>query len=241
LDHLLTLARAREIDLSRLPLSVLIDQLAAALREAPPATPLGEKGDWVVMAAWLVQLRSLLLLPPDAPARQDAAAAAEELRGHLVDLQAMRTLAAWLERRPLLGHDVFPRGRPELFGISVDGGQAIDVVAFLWASLELFDDGSAAPDTAIIYRPVHLELFNVADARERILRRLADAPGGASLDQLLPNDIEPESRPAIRRRSAWSSTFVASLELARQGDVALHQEGFPDPIHVSSIARTAGT
>src|SRR5476651_496147 len=72
LDHLLSLARAQKIDLSGISLTALLDQLAAALRQAPAATPLAQKGDWVVMAAWLVQLRALLLLPADAPAQQNA-------------------------------------------------------------------------------------------------------------------------------------------------------------------------
>ena len=51
LDQLLVLARAHAIDLTRLPLLALIDQLASVLHDAPPATPLGQKGDWVVMAS----------------------------------------------------------------------------------------------------------------------------------------------------------------------------------------------
>jgi hypothetical protein len=39
----------------------------------------------------------------------------------------------WLERRPHLGRDVFARGRPELFGVSVEAGQVIDVLEFLRA------------------------------------------------------------------------------------------------------------
>jgi segregation and condensation protein A len=66
LDQLLVLARAHEIDLTRLPLVALVDQLAVALQRAPPAMPLSQKGDWVVMTAWLVQLRSRLLLPAGA-------------------------------------------------------------------------------------------------------------------------------------------------------------------------------
>ena len=62
LGHLLALARAHTIDLSRLPLGPLVDQLSVALRQAPAALPLGQKADWVVMAAWLVQLRARLLL-----------------------------------------------------------------------------------------------------------------------------------------------------------------------------------
>jgi len=45
--------------------------------------PLGQEADWVVMAAWLVQLRALLLLPADAPVQQEAAAEVEQLRTRL--------------------------------------------------------------------------------------------------------------------------------------------------------------
>ena len=51
LETLLTLARAQKIDLSRLSLAALVDQLEAALRQAPASLPLGQKGDWVVMTA----------------------------------------------------------------------------------------------------------------------------------------------------------------------------------------------
>ena len=112
LEQLLVLARAHEIDLTRLPLVALVDQLATALQHAPPATPLGQKGDWVVMTAWLVQLRSRLLLPADPAVQPQAEAQAVELRDRLVDLQAMQALARWLDGRPQLGRDVFARGQP---------------------------------------------------------------------------------------------------------------------------------
>ena len=126
LERLLSLARAHQIDLGRVSLGAVIDQLVAALQQAPAATPLSEKGDWVVMAAWLVQLRSLLLLPAEAPARQAAEAEADQLRTRLNDLRAMQALAGWLGQRPQLGHDVFARGQPEGFGVSVEAGEVLD-------------------------------------------------------------------------------------------------------------------
>jgi segregation and condensation protein A len=238
LERLLVLARARQVDLARLSLAELIAQLASALQHASPATPLGQKGDWVVMAAWLLQLRSLLLLPAHAPARQEAAVEADQLRARLLSLQAMRTLAGWLEQRPQFGRDVFARGRPELFGVALAGAPPPDVIAFLWASLALFDDDAGSSDTASVYRPPsRLELYDVAEARERILRRLAEMPDGGRFEQFLPDAPEPagdEPRRALRWRSAWSSTFVASLELARQGNVALAQEGAWTTIEVTA-------
>lgn len=233
LDHLLNLARAQQIDLLQISPVALVDQLVAALRDAPAATPLGQKADWVVMAAWLVQLRTRLLLPPETPSQKQAVAEVDQLRTGLVALEEIQALAGWLERRPQLGQEVFVRGHPEVFGISVEPGPAIDVIEFLWASMALFDDASG-PDTATSYRPRPFDLYAVAEARERILRRLANAPEGAPLEQLLPDAPEfAETGPTLRRRSAWSSTLVASLELAKQGDVLLEQEAVLRPIHVS--------
>jgi segregation and condensation protein A len=233
LDHLLGLARAHKIHLGDLSLVALVDQLTAALQRAPARTPLARKGDWVVMTAWLVQLRSLLLLPTDAPGRKDAAAEADRLRSRLAALQEMQALAGWLERRPQLGRDAFVRGRPEFFGVSVDAGPAIDVVEFLWAGMALFED-TEAPDAAPVYRPpLHLELYVAVEAQARILHRLADAPDGHRLDALLPPEAAGAPRSILRQRSAWSSTLIASLELAKQGEVVLRQDAAFQPIHVA--------
>lgn len=241
LDLLLTLARAEQADLRGLSLPHLVDQLAMALRQAGPATPLGQKADWVVMAAWLLLLRSLLLLPADTPAQRAAEAEAEELRGQLVALEEMQALAAWLERRPQLGRDVFPRGHPEWPGVSAAPGDEVDVIAFLWASMALFETGDGV-DTSVVYRPPRFDLHSVPEARARILRLLAEAPDGGPLDGFLPyapGDQDPDDpnrdnrENRLLRRSAWTTTFAASLELARQGDVALAQDGAFRPITLS--------
>jgi segregation and condensation protein A len=240
LDHLLALARGQKIDLADISLAAVVDQLTATLRQAPATTPLGQKADWVLMAAWLVQLRARLLVSTDAPVQHEAQEEVCQLRGRLVALQETQALAVWLERRPQLGQDVFARGRPEIFGVSVEAGQAVDVIEFLWASLALFDDGASEPDTATTYRPIQLDLYAVVDARARILHRLAETPDGASLEQLLPEASEPVVYPShrvVRRRSAWASTFLAALELAKQGDVVMRQRDPAfTPIQVTSTS-----
>ena len=202
LELLLSLAREQRIDLAHLSVADLVEQLAAALQEAGPS--LGEKGNWVVMACWLLLLRSRLLLAGDAPAQQEAEETTDELRSRLLDLQAAQALASWLERRRQLGRDVFARGQPELLGTSVSQQHQVDVIEFLWASMALFTDSTE----------------------------------------------EAETPAALRRRAGWTSTFLASLELAKQGDVALDQEGLFGPIHVqrasirfasAEISRVGGT
>jgi segregation and condensation protein A len=237
LDLLLALARTRQIDLAHLPLGELVDQLATALQQAGPS--LGERGTWLVMACWLLLLRSRLLLPPDAPAQQGAEDTAVELRGRLLDLQAAKALARWLDRRPQLGLDVFARGQSEPLGAFFGAQHQVDVIEFLWAAMGLFPEDADEPGATAVYRPRWADLYALGDACERILRLLADAPDGAQLSRFLP-DLSGERETAIpaklRRRAAWTSTFMASLQLARDGEVDLDQDGLFAPIHVQRIS-----
>jgi len=65
---------------------------------------------------------------------------------------------------------------------------------------------------------------------------MTDCPNPCRLDQLLPDASAPGAAPesALRGRSRWTSTFVASLELAKQGEVALKQEGSFAPISIQA-------
>lgn len=233
LDRLLALARAHRVDLARLSLPRMVDQLAAALEGT--TAPLERRADWLVMACWLVKLRSDLLVPAD-PARQRAAEAeAARLQRQLLGLREVQALAAWLGRRPQLGHEVFARGRPEPLGLLTETRHQVDVIEFLWASLVLFDEDGADADTASRYQPRRWDLHSVPDAHDRILRLLAEAGEARALDALLPEqggDVEDRAETTLKRRSAWTSTFVACLELAKQGEVGLEQDQGFAPIRV---------
>jgi len=243
LDLLLSLARAQRIDLARLSVPDLVTQLAAALEAAGGEVTLGQKGAWVVMAAWLVWLRSRLLLPPD-PADQTAEGEGGRLRDRLLALQQVQALAGWLERRPQLGRDVFARGQPELPALRADAGPTVanryeaDVVEFFWAGLALFDDAPKAATTVSTYQPLRFDLYSVAEARDRVLRGLAEMSDPAPLERLLPQAPAGDEGTALsplRRRSGWASTLIACLELAKQGQVATAQDGSFAPILVSRI------
>jgi segregation and condensation protein A len=213
---LLSLARTREIDLARLSVVDLVDQLALALEQADPIIPLSQKAGWVVMVSWLLLLRSRLALPPEAPAQQDAADDAEALRGQLIELRAAQALAHWLDRRPRLGRDVFARGQPEVLGTSIDTRYEVDVVEFLWACLEQFEDDTAGDGTDTVYQPWRPDLCSVLEARARMERLLAEMLETAPFARFLPKvpgrGRIPRDIP-LWRRSAVASTFMAGLEL----------------------------
>ena len=214
----------------------LVEQLAQALQRAPARLPLGQKADWVVMGAWIVLLRSQLLLPAASPVQQEAESEAGALRDRLLALQDAQALAAWLDRRPVLGRDVFGRGWEEYpGGFGEVRHSQVDVIGFLWAAMDLFDAPTDAAETETSYRPAHLDLYAVPDACLRILRLLA-TPGERTLAQLLPAAdpvVDPARGPTrLRRCSAWTSTLLASLELAKQGELVLAQDGVWGPIAV---------
>jgi segregation and condensation protein A len=57
-------------------------------------------------------------------------------------------------------------------------------------------------------------------------------------DQLLPDAPElgeAEALAALLQRSAWSSTFAATLELAKQGEVVVAQAGSFQAIHLAQV------
>ena len=237
MDLLLDLAERQRIDFGRMSILALAEQFIAALERLGGQVALERRADWLVMATRLVLLRSRLLFPASPAAAQAAARDAASALRRLDDLAAMRAAAGWLGARPVLGQEVFARGAPEG---QIAAAQDVDVIAFLWASLSFFEDDTGEPDTVTRYRPSWSDLYSVAEARDRILRLLGQGGDGEDLRHFLPDEPAtgaagdpPDQSP--RRSSAWATTFSASLELAKLGDVALAQaESFAD-IHVSRI------
>jgi chromatin segregation and condensation protein Rec8/ScpA/Scc1 (kleisin family) len=87
----------------------LVDQFLAATSDISRHT-LCDVAGWLVMAVWLVWLKSRLLLPEDATEVEVAEEAAQLLKVRLATLERIRSAAEWLERQPNFGHDMFGRG-----------------------------------------------------------------------------------------------------------------------------------
>lgn len=214
LDLLLARLDERGEALMGLSVTALVDQVLAALDAQAPLT---EKAAWLVATARLLELRSRLLLPAKSAEHDRAVEEAETWRARAASLAEARSLAAWLAARPQLGQETFPRGA-QAAPAARDGG-AHDLVEFLWASIAVFEGFATVPGPA--YHPPVEALHGVAEARARILERIALAPEALPLQALLPE----QPGLGLRRRSAWGSTFAAGLELAKQGAVWFEQSG----------------
>jgi len=252
LDWLLEMARTRKLDLSRLSILALVEAfveaMQAVLTPALPTADLAHWAGWTVMATQLVELRSRLMLPVEAPGAQAARAQAEALRRQVIRRAEMMAVADWLDCRPQLGRDVFVRARAE------DGrsGQGAGRRRALATDDETEEDADGSDDagrddlTALLRAclvalrlPTHAETYQlrrlrfwtVADAIARIGRMLPAQTMPVSLDLFLPED--PMNGQAVRRKAALTATLIAGLELARDGSLTLDQDALWQPILVA--------
>lgn len=223
LDLLLDLARAQKVDLAKISILSLVEQFLAVI-EGARRVRLELAADWLVMAAWLAWLKSRLLVPSDALEQEQGEDAAEELAERLRALQAIRTAAAWLGQRPVLGQDVFARAAPEDHTEIDRSRLSVDLNALMRAYLAAIRRGTKP----IPYRPRALTLWTVQDALGRMGRMIKTMPDWTELRGFLPDHLTSP----VERRAAWTSTLLASLEMARDGHVRLHQDHDFGPILV---------
>lgn len=221
LDLLLNLARAQKVDLRELSILALVEQYLAFIGDAR-ALRLEIAADYLVMAAWLAYLKSALLLPREEAPEPDPEELALRLQRRLQRLDAMREAAARLMARDRIGRDVFVRGAPE----------GLRTIRRPDWQVSLYDLLAAYGAVDARNRPVlHVVSRRPVMSLDEAIRRVALAVGGAiewsALESLMPAADDPALARSIR-----ASSFLAALELARQGKVAIRQEGAFQPLYV---------
>jgi segregation and condensation protein A len=213
LDLLLALARAQKVDLHAISILALVNQYLAYLEQAK-SLRLEIAADYLVMAAWLAYLKSCLLLPSDPAADPNPEEIAFRLAQRLQRLDAMRDAGARLMGGDRIGRDVFIRGWPE--GLRMVRTSAWQVSAFeLYAAYGRLRARTEPAMHVVATRAV----MTLEDAIARVAALLGEAIDWTTLEAFLP----PTSDPAYRR-SSLASSFVAALELARQGRIELAQD-----------------
>lgn len=225
LDLLLSLARAQKVDLTRISILALVEQYLAFIGQAR-ALRLELAADYLVMAAWLAYLKSALLLPGDPEVEPSPEELALRLQLRLERLDAMREAGARLLARDRLGRDVFARAAPE--GLQTSRKAR-------W-SAGLFDLITAYGRVTARGRPV---MHVVADRRvmtlDAALARVSALVGSAVEWRAIERFLPPAEDEAFRR-SALASSFLAALELARQGRIELNQAEPFAPLYLRAPA-----
>jgi segregation and condensation protein A len=229
IDVLLSLAREQKVDLTRISILQLADQYLAFIMRVR-RTHLELAADYLVMAAWLAYLKSRLLLPePQGGEEPSAAEMAAALTFQLQRLEAMQEAGRRLMARPILGQDVFARGEPE--NLSPDQLTVWDVTLFDLLRAYADHRRRVGGMQALTVEAFELYSMDVALARlEALVGRVLD---WGTLSSYLPDDLKADP---LLRRSAVSATFIACLELARQGKIELQQTDHFTPIFLRKAA-----
>ncbi|MDX5592814.1 ScpA family protein [Pseudovibrio sp. SPO723] len=216
LDLLLTLARSQKVDITKVSILQLTEQYLSFVREARRLR-LELAADYLVMAAWLAYLKSRLLLPvessDDEPSGEELAAA---LAFRLQRLEAMRDAAAKLMNLDRLRRDVFPRGTPETVSIEKTSVWSASLYDLLTAYASQRQRSSV---TSVHYEK--RQVWSLQEARALLQRLIGAAADWTPIDRFLLQYMDdPRERSTI-----LASTFSASLELVREGQIELQQSG----------------
>ncbi|MDK4713905.1 ScpA family protein [Rhizobium sp. CNPSo 4039] len=223
LDLLLHLARNQKVDLSRISVLALAEQYLQFI-ESARRIRIELAADYLVMAAWLAYLKSKLLIPQqskeDGPTGEEMAAT---LAFRLKRLEAMRDAATDLVNRNRLGRDIFARGAPE--HIPDRRQSAFDASLYdLLTAYASLRQRQAVTQVTIEKRRV----WSLADARVILDRMIGEITDWTALEHYLLSYMTTSSE----RVTAIASAFAASLELVREGQLEIRQEGAFQPLYM---------
>lgn len=247
LDVMLHLAQAKKLDLSKISVLALAAQYLRFLRQA---RQLDLAGEYLLMAAALVYMKSRLALPQQRQERAEAEESAERLRFRLERLAAFRAAAEKLFRRDLLGQALFACGAPREPRIKVKTEYQADLSGLLSAYARV--ENRRQKQILVLSRaPVFWPLAEAQQSVAALLAAEARQSAGASgprwldLTQALAKlavksagAAEGSAREKLRR-SMQASGFAAVLELARQGKAELRQTRAFSPLYARGLNKTA--
>lgn len=200
LDLLLHLIRKNELSIVDIPVASITEQYLAAL-ELMQGLNLDLSGEYLVMAATLLHIKSKTLLPPEEEGEDedDGFDNREALVRRMLEYERFKNAARELEEREILNRDVFARkGRSKpVAEVSFEQLSVFDLVSALQTVLERFPGPS-----------VHTVVQEAASVRER-MTHILDALQRTSSVQF------HELFDAARSRMDVVVTFLALLELIR--------------------------
>ena len=215
LDLLLYLIRKNEIDIYNIPIALITEQYLEYL-DLMRSLNLDLAGEYLVLAATLIHIKSRMLLPPvegddETEEGEDPRA---ELVQQLLEYQAFKEAALKLEDRPLLERDVFTRGAPleEPADAEEDEEVMFEVGIFelVQAFRRIISGLDQSEDLAI-----DTEKMSLTDRINEIMERLSEEKQ-LTFTELLGERMD-------RKRIVY--TFLAILELMKLRMIRAYQSG----------------
>lgn len=232
LDLLLHLIREHEIDIYNIPIAKVTEQYLAylALMES---LDLDVAGEWLVMAATLLEIKSRMLLPED-PKQDDSEEDDKldprlELVERLIEYEKFKGAAELFRVREEDRSKIFARGAVEFeFDLkptfSLENITAVDLLSALQRVLA--DVGEEEQVTSIQKRKMSVRMR----IRE-IWHKISQASGQLAFEDLF-DDVKSRGEVVI--------TFLALLELLKMQRVKVRQKTAFAPIEIIPVTEPNG-
>lgn len=211
-DVLLQLIEEGKVDLYQVSLTDLTAGYLAYLAELP-VLDIVRAGDFLIMAAYLLELKSRLLLPQEEPPVEEEEDLRATLLNRLVEYRVFKGLAQNLKERKEIFEKVYSRFTFEkketeeprdIYLADVNLADLVQAFQKVWTEVERRGE----------VREIEEEKFTVADKIEEIVRRLEAEPEGISFESLF----------TVNLRLEVIVTFLAILELLRRRLIRATQE-----------------
>ncbi len=211
LDLLLHLVRINEVEITDIPVALICDQFQEYLGLMEELN-LDIAADYVYEAAYLIHLKSKLLLPATKDEHGEEEDPRQDLAERLLEYRRLKDAAQSLAEIHSVRRGVWTRPEERLSG---GDDEAVDL-----SEISLYDLLGALKSVLVRYDREHppalhlsAESFSTRDQFERLLGALA---GGRPVDLL--DDLGGRSC-----RAEAVAAFLAVLELSRLSLVRLHQ------------------
>ena len=225
LDLLLSLAKSQKVDLKKISILDLANQYLSFIDHARNQD-LEIAADYLVMAAWLALIKSRLLLPED-----DDNSLMDEISENLTlkieRLNYIRELGFRILNRERLGIDFFSIGNREYFERKVKVVFEASLVDMLRAYLRVSTKEDFAP-----FNANKIDIVSIESAIKNLKTYLSLKEEWITLDEII-RDSELQS--SLSQKSFIASTFSASLELAKRGEIELDQSNMFDRLSFKLI------
>src|SRR6187399_2734708 len=220
LDLLLHLIRKHEVDIYDIPIALITQQYLEYL-DLMSELNLDVAGDFLVMAATLIHIKSRTLLPRPDPAQEDPEEDPREaLVRRLLEHQRFKAAAELLHEKEIQRSAQWgrPDGRvAEMVGEAPEPEVEVDLFSLMAAFRQVLERARQRP--RVLLPP---EQMSIEDRIEQLLARLSETEA-CGFDELFAD---------VQTRSGMVVTFLALLEMIRLKVVRVFQQANFGPIRV---------
>ena len=221
LDLLLHLIKKNEVNITDIPIATITEQYLATL-ELMQTLNLDMAGEFLVMAATLIHIKSRTLLPEsdiETDEEEEGGDPREELMKRLLEYQRFKEAAGELGQRDVLTRDVFVRATPPTEKPAPTAFRELSVFELLTALRRVLE---RLPKDE--FHEVTLEKITMREKMTLVLERLR-VDGQVMFESLFSD---------AGTRMAVIVTFLAMLELVKIRAIRIFQDRLDGPIIIEA-------